>query len=266
VRLAFRRLVNLVPAKGLILLGADSPDAAALASRAKSRVQTFGLSAGADWRATAIEIGATTSFRVRHGGTDHGVFTMILAGEHNVRNALAALAIGVELGLDIDALRAALASFAGVKRRLEVVGEANGITVYDDFAHHPTAVDETLRAVRRAQPGRRIWAIFEPRSASSCQRVFQDDFARAFAGADEVVLASVFRSSLAPEERLSEVQLVADLTARNVHARHLPTVDSIVDAVTRDARGGDLVVVMSNGGFGGIHGKLLEALAGAARP
>jgi UDP-N-acetylmuramate: L-alanyl-gamma-D-glutamyl-meso-diaminopimelate ligase len=266
VRLAFRRLVNLVPAKGLILLGADSPDAAALASRAKSRVQTFGLSAGADWRATAIEIGATTSFRVRHGGTDHGVFTMILAGEHNVRNALAALAIGVELGLDIDALRAALASFAGVKRRLEVVGEANGITVYDDFAHHPTAVDETLRAVRRAQPGRRIWAIFEPRSASSCQRVFQDDFARAFAGADEVVLASVFRSTLAPEERLSEVQLVADLTARNVHARHLPTVDSIVDAVTRDARGGDLVVVMSNGGFGGIHGKLLEALAGAARP
>jgi UDP-N-acetylmuramate: L-alanyl-gamma-D-glutamyl-meso-diaminopimelate ligase len=266
VRLAFRRLVNLVPAKGLILLGADSPDAAALASRAKSRVQTFGLGAGADWRATGIEIGATTSFRVRHGDTDHGVFTMILAGEHNVRNALAALAIGVELGLDIDSLRAALASFAGVKRRLEMVGEANGITVYDDFAHHPTAVDETLRAVRRAQPGRRIWAIFEPRSASSCQRVFQDDFARAFAGADEVVLASVFRSTLAPEERLSEVQLVADLTARKVHARHLATVDSIVDAVSRDARSGDLVVVMSNGGFGGIHGKLLEALAGAASP
>jgi UDP-N-acetylmuramate: L-alanyl-gamma-D-glutamyl-meso-diaminopimelate ligase len=266
VRLAFRRLVNLVPAKGLILLGADSPDAAALASRAKSRVQTFGLGAGADWRATGIEIGATTSFRVRHGDTDHGVFTMILAGEHNVRNALAALAIGVELGLDIDSLRAALASFAGVKRRLEMVGEANGITVYDDFAHHPTAVDETLRAVRRAQPGRRIWAIFEPRSASSCQRVFQDDFARAFAGADEVVLASVFRSTLAPEERLSEVQLVADLTARKVHARHLATVDSIVDAVSRDARSGDLVVVMSNGGFGGIHGKLLEALARAARP
>ena len=265
VRLAFRRLVNLVPAKGLILLGADSPDAAALASSAKSRVQTFGLGDGADWRATDVEIGATTGFRVRHGGEDLGVFTMSLAGEHNVRNALAALAIGVDRGLDIDALRRALASFAGVKRRLEVVGEANGVTVYDDFAHHPTAVDETLRAVRRAQPGRRIWAIFEPRSASSCRRVFQDDFARAFAGADEVVLASVFRSTLPPEERLSESQLVADLTARHVRARHLPTVDAIVDLVARDAQGGDLVVVMSNGGFGGIHGKLLEALAGAPR-
>ncbi|HET9706485.1 MAG TPA: UDP-N-acetylmuramate:L-alanyl-gamma-D-glutamyl-meso-diaminopimelate ligase [Vicinamibacterales bacterium] len=265
VRLAFRRLVNLVPAKGLILLGADSPDAAALAPSARSRVQTFGLADGADWRATDVEIGATTSFRVRHGGEDLGVFTMSLAGEHNVRNALAALAIGVDRGLDIDALRTALASFAGVKRRLEVVGEANGVTIYDDFAHHPTAVDETLRAVRRAQPGRRIWAIFEPRSASSCRRVFQDDFAHAFAGADEVVLASVFRSTLPPEERLSESQLVADLTARNVRARHLPTVDAIVDLVARDAQGGDLVVVMSNGGFGGIHGKLLEALAGATR-
>jgi UDP-N-acetylmuramate: L-alanyl-gamma-D-glutamyl-meso-diaminopimelate ligase len=266
VRLAFRRLVNLVPAKGLVLLGADSPDAAALASTARSRVQTFGLADGADWHATDIEIGSTTRFRVRHGGQDLGLFTMILAGEHNIRNALAALAIGVDCGLDIDALRSGLASFAGVKRRLEVVGEANGITVYDDFAHHPTAVDETLRAVRRAQPGRRIWAIFEPRSASSCRRVFQDDFARALAGADEVVLASVFRSSLDPEERLSEAQLVADLTARKVPARHLPTVDAIVDALSRDARSGDLVVVMSNGGFGGIHGKLLEALAGAARP
>ena len=266
VRLAFRRLVNLVPARGLVLLGADSPDAAALASKAKSRVQTFGLADGADWRATEVDIGTTTTFRVRNGDQDLGVFAVGLAGEHNVRNALAALAIGVDRGLDVDALRTALAGFAGVKRRLEVVGEANGITVYDDFAHHPTAVDETLRAVRRAQPGRRIWAIFEPRSASSCRRVFQDDFARAFAGAEEVVVASVFRSSLPPEERLSESQLVADLTARGVRARHFPTVDAIVDAVTRDANSGDLVVVMSNGGFGGIHGKLLDALAGAPRP
>jgi UDP-N-acetylmuramate: L-alanyl-gamma-D-glutamyl-meso-diaminopimelate ligase len=236
-----------------------------LAGRAKSRVQTFGLAAGADWRATDIAIGAKTSFRVMHAEKDLGVFTMNLAGEHNVRNALAALAVGADLGLDIDALRKALAAFAGVKRRLEVVGEANGVIVYDDFAHHPTAVEETLRAVRRAQPGRRIWAIFEPRSASSCRRVFQADFARAFAGADEVVLASVFRSTLPPEERLSESQLVADLTTRKVHARHLPTVDAIVDAVSREAQSGDLVVVMSNGGFGGIHGKLIDALAGAAR-
>jgi UDP-N-acetylmuramate: L-alanyl-gamma-D-glutamyl-meso-diaminopimelate ligase len=183
-----------------------------------------------------------------------------MLGEHNVRNALAAIAVGAELGLDMAALRAGLASFAGVKRRLEVVGEVRGITVYDDFAHHPTAVDETLKALRRSVGRRRIWAIFEPRSASSCRRVFQDDFARAFAGADEVVLASIFRSSLPPDERLSEARLVADLRARNVAARHLPTVDDIVTAVSAEAREGDVIVVMSNGGFGGIHGKLLGAL------
>ena len=261
VRLAFRRLVNLVPRSGLTLLGVDSPDAAALADKARSRVQTFGLSSEAEWRGLDIRLGGGTAFRVNRKGEDLGEFTMPLLGDHNVRNALVAIAVGVDLGLDIDRLRKGLAAFKGVKRRLEVVGEARGVTVYDDFAHHPTAVDETLKALRRASPGTRIWAIFEPRSASSCRRVFQDDFARAFAGADEVVIASVFRSSLPPEERLSESRLVGDLTARNVHARHLPDVEAIVDAVAREARAGDVIVVMSNGGFGGIHRKLLAALA-----
>jgi len=260
VRLAFRRLVNLVPRRGLTLLGADSPDAAALAPLARSRVQTFGLGANANWRALDIASGADTAFTVVHDGRDLGRFRMGMLGEHNVRNALAAIAVGAELALDLEALRDGLARFAGIKRRLEVVGEVRGVTVYDDFAHHPTAVEETLKALRRSIGSRRMWAIFEPRSASSCRRVFQDDFARAFAGADEVVLASIFRSSLPPEERLSEAQLVADLHARGVAARHLPAVDAIVDAVTREARDGDVIVVMSNGGFGGIHGKLLDAL------
>jgi UDP-N-acetylmuramate: L-alanyl-gamma-D-glutamyl-meso-diaminopimelate ligase len=261
VRLAFRRLINLVPRSGLVLLGVDSPDAAALLPAVRSRVQTFGLSETADWRATDIRIHGETRFRVRRGSLDLGEFAMGLLGEHNVRNALAALAVGADLGLDVEALRQGLAGFKGVKRRLEVVGQAGGVTVYDDFAHHPTAVDETLRAVRQAAPGQRIWAIFEPRSASSCRRVFQEDFARAFAGADQVVLASVFRSSLPESERLSEEQLVSDLSRASVGARHLPTVDAIVDAVASEAREGDIVVVMSNGGFGGIHGKLVTALA-----
>jgi UDP-N-acetylmuramate: L-alanyl-gamma-D-glutamyl-meso-diaminopimelate ligase len=264
VRLAFRRLVNLVPRSGLVLLGADSPDAAALMPAVRSRVQTFGLSASAQWKASEVRVRGGTRFRVHRDGVDQGEFAMGLLGEHNVRNALAAIAVGVDLGLDIEALRRGLTGFKGVKRRLEVVGEAAGVTVYDDFAHHPTAVEETLRAVRHAAPGQRIWAIFEPRSASSCRRVFQDDFARAFAGADQVVLASVFRSTLPESERLSEAQLVDDLTRRQVPARHLPTVGAIVDAVAKEARDGDLVVVMSNGGFGGIHQKLVNALA--ARP
>ena len=260
VRLAFKRLVNLVPRHGLTLLGIDSPDAAALAPLARSRVQTFGLAESADWRAVEISSGADTSFTVVHGQRNHGRFRMAMLGEHNVRNALAAIAVGVDLGLGMDALRDGLAAFAGVKRRLEVVGEERGVVVYDDFAHHPTAVEETLKALRRSVGDRKIWAIFEPRSASSCRRVFQDDSARAFAGADEVVLASIFRSSLPLEERLSEAQLVADLHTRGVAARHLPTVAAIVETVAAEARDGDVIVVMSNGGFGGIHGQLLGAL------
>ena len=262
VRLAFQRLVNLVPRGGLTLLGIDSAEAAALQARAPSRVQTFGTRADAEWRAVDIAVhGETTAFRVLHERRDHGIFRVSLVGTHNVRNALAALAVGCECGVAIETLREGLAAFAGVKRRLEVVGIRRDVVVYDDFAHHPTAVAETLGALRAAQPSRRIWAIFEPRSASSCRRVFQQDFATAFAAADEVVIASVFRSSLPPEERLSEDQLVADLTRDGTSARHLPDVETIVREVSREVRPGDVVVIMSNGGFGGIHGKLLGALA-----
>ena len=272
VRLAFRRFVNLVPRSGLTLIGVDSQDAAALVPSARSRVQTFGLSETAEWQAhditfesreAAAEAGATqvSTFRVTHAGDDLGVFTLPMVGEHNVRNALAALAIGVEMGVPVERLREGLAAFLGVKRRLELVGERAGVAVFDDFAHHPTAVAETLRAVRASSPDRRLWAIFEPRSASSCRRVFQADFAKAFGAADEVVLATVFRSSLPEAERLSESQLVSDLRQAGVAARHLPDVETIVREVAAEARAGDLIVVMSNGGFGGIHGKLLQALA-----
>ena len=262
VRLAFRRLVNLVPRNGLTLLGADSPDAAALAARAQSPVETFGLGDGLTWQATSLAATATsTSFLLRHNGDDRGEVAVPLLGAHNVRNALAAIAVGHACGIAIDRLREGLAAFAGVKRRLEIVGTARDVVVYDDFAHHPTAVAETLAALRAAQPGQRIWAIFEPRSASSCRRVFQDDFARAFAAADEVVIASVFRSTLSADERLSEDQLVADVRRAGGAARHLPDVETIVRDVAAEARPRDLIVVMSNGGFGGIHGKLLEALA-----
>jgi UDP-N-acetylmuramate: L-alanyl-gamma-D-glutamyl-meso-diaminopimelate ligase len=262
VRLAFRRFVNLVPRRGLTLLGVDSPEAAALAPLARSRVQTFGTAESAEWRAADASFEASsTRFRLLRGGSDLGDVQVPMAGIHNVRNALAAIAVAVDRGVPIATLRQGLLAFRGVKRRLEVVGEQRGVTVYDDFAHHPTAVAETLRAVRGASPGRRVWAIFEPRSASSCRRVFQKDFATAFLAADEVVIATVFRSTLPEAERLSEAELVADLTRAGVAARHLPDVDTIVRTVASEAAPGDLIVVMSNGGFGGIHGKLLQALA-----
>jgi UDP-N-acetylmuramate: L-alanyl-gamma-D-glutamyl-meso-diaminopimelate ligase len=261
VRLAFQRFVTLVPRRGLVLLGADSAEAAALARHARSRVLSFGLADTADWRALDVRAQAAgTGFTAAGPEGFMADLTVPLLGAHNVRNALAAVAIGREFGLDAKAIREGLATFAGVRRRLEVVGERRGVTVYDDFAHHPTAVAETIAALRAARPGARIRTIFEPRSASSCRRVFQDDFALAFSAADDVVIAPVYRSTLPEAERLSETVLVDALRASGTPARTVPSVEAIVALVADDARPGDAIVVMSNGGFGGIHRKLLEAL------
>jgi UDP-N-acetylmuramate: L-alanyl-gamma-D-glutamyl-meso-diaminopimelate ligase len=261
VMLAFRRLVNLVPRNGLLLLGADSPNAVALRSRAVSPVQTFGLTEGADWQAIDIaHVDGRTHFTVRRQGELFGRFESPLLGEHNVRNTLAACAVGSFVGLGGADLAEGLRAFRGIKRRLETVGTANGVLVLDDFAHHPTAVHETLAALRTGYPDRRIWAVFEPRSASSCRRIFQDDFAGAFGAADEVIVAAVFRSSLPEAERLSAEQLVADLRQRGQAARHIPEVDDIIATIVAERRDGDIVLLMSNGGFGGIHRRLLQAL------
>ena len=266
VRLAFRRLVNLVPRGGLLLLGRDSPHAVALREVAVSPVETFGLTSEATWQACDIaHADGKTRFTVRRSGERFGRFESPLLGMHNVRNALAAIAVGSHVGIGAETLAGGLDTFRGVKRRLETAGVRRGVTVLDDFAHHPTAVQETLAALRTGYPSRRIWAVFEPRSASSCRRVFQDDFARAFEGADEVVLAAVFRSSLPESERLSPERLVADLQTRGRRARYIPEVDDIVRTIAAEHAPGDIVVLMSNGGFGGIHQKLLDALGDAPR-
>jgi UDP-N-acetylmuramate: L-alanyl-gamma-D-glutamyl-meso-diaminopimelate ligase len=266
IRMAFQRFVNLIPRRGLLLLGADNAEAAALATRAHCRVETFGVSDHADWQAHDLQVqGTTTTFGVRRRGEPIGTFALPLLGAFNVRNALAALAVGAAVGLNTDTLRAALRTFKGVRRRLELRGTAAGVSVYDDFAHHPTAIAETLAGVRTAFPNRRLWAIFEPRSATSCRRIFQSDFARALSTADTVVLPAVFRSTLPEDQRLSAEQLVADLKAAEVDARYIPQVDEIVTTVAKESREGDLVVIMSNGGFDDIHQKLLRALEARVR-
>jgi len=261
IRLAFQRFVNLVPRRGLVLLGADNADALALRARAHCTVETFGLSDGADWQAHDLQIGGTsTTFGVRRKGTPVGTFELPLLGAYNVRNALAAIAIGAAVGLHTETLIAGVRSFKGVRRRMQLRGTAAGVAVYDDFAHHPTAIAETLAGVRSAYPGRRIWAIFEPRSATSCRKVFESDFTRALSTADRVILPAVFRSTLPEEQRLSAERIVSDLQTLGVHAQHTPQVDDIVKTVARDSRDGDLIVVMSNGGFENIHQRLLDAL------
>ena len=261
VRLAFRRLSNLVPRTGLLLLGSDSADAAALEAVAVSPVETFGLHDGATWQAHDLTTrDGITRFAVRRRGEPYATFESPLLGVHNVRNALAAIAVGSRAGIGPDQLVEGLRTFKGIKRRLEIVGVSRGVTVIDDFAHHPTAVYETLSALRTGYPNRRVWGIFEPRSASSCRRVFQDAFSVAFKPAEEVIIAAVFRSTLPEFERLDAPKLVADINAHGGRARHIPDNDAIVDTVVRETREGDVVVLMSNGGFGGIHRKLLSAL------
>ena len=261
VRVAFRRLVNLIPRRGLLLLGADSPEALALGATARCRVETFGLTDTADWQAQDLVVTpAGTAFHLHRGGTPFARVDVPMLGAFNVRNVLAAVAVGTAVGLIPGTLTDGLKQFQGVRRRLELRGVVGGVTVYDDFAHHPTAVVETLAAVRAAHAGRRVWAIFEPRSATACRDVFQKEIAQALSLGDEVVLGAVFRSKLAATERLSEAQVVSDLRTGGTRARHIPNIDDIVATVAQEGRDGDLVVVMSNGHFGGIHDKLLRAL------
>ncbi len=269
VILAFKRLALLVPRTGKLLLGADSEHALALRAAAVSPVETFGFNESADWVAYDLRAAdGRQTFAVRHGTDYVGSFDLPLLGRHNVRNALAAIAVGQCLGLASTTIADGLRTFRGVKRRLEIVGRAAGVTVYDDFAHHPTAVAETLHAVREAYPGRRVWAVFEPRSASSCRRIFQKDFAAAFGntGADQTVIASIFRSTLPESERLSVETLVKDIRAAGRQARHVDGVDRIVETIAAEHQDGDVVVIMSNGGFDGIHHKLIDRLRQAPPP
>jgi UDP-N-acetylmuramate: L-alanyl-gamma-D-glutamyl-meso-diaminopimelate ligase len=201
---------------------------------------------------------AATPFSVRRAGSPTGTFEVPLLGAYNVRPALAALAVGAAVGLSPDTMAEGLRRFKGVRRRLQHRGTIRGVAVYDDFAHHPTAIAETLAGVRSAYPGRRIWAIFEPRSATSCQRIFQSDFVKALSGADRVILPAVFRSTF------PRIALVAGGRRGGPESPqcrgNVSHVDDIVKAVARDSVDGDLVIVMSNGGFDNIHQKLLASL------
>jgi UDP-N-acetylmuramate: L-alanyl-gamma-D-glutamyl-meso-diaminopimelate ligase len=208
-----------------------------------------------------------THFAVTRDGEPFAEIALPISGEHNVRNALAVVAAAVEQGLTPREIRDGLATFEGVKRRLEVKGEAGGVVILDDFAHHPTAIAETLRAVRQRYPGRRIWAVLEPRSGTLRRNVFQERLARSFDDADEVVLADVFHAGEIDEsQRLDPGRLVREIASSGRPARFLPDVPSIVSYVAESSRPGDVVAVLSNGGFGGIHEKLREALSRRSLP
>ena len=192
-----------------------------------------------------------------HEGKQWADFEFPLAGEYNVLNATAAAALAANYGIGKESIAAALKEFRSVKRRLEVKAELYGVTIIDDFAHHPTAIAETLKAVRTRYPGRRLWAILEPRSNTLRRKVFQHELAVSLSVADQVVLADVFKSEAIPElERLDPVAVVADLNANGKPARLLADANAITESVASELRPGDVVAILSNGGFGGIYEKL----------
>jgi UDP-N-acetylmuramate: L-alanyl-gamma-D-glutamyl-meso-diaminopimelate ligase len=264
VKSAFAQLIDIIPTDGLLVVCSDYPEAVAVARAAKAHSTTYGESG--DWTAANIEFDQGRSiFEACFNGRSEGVVEAAVIGRHNVKNALAVYAMGRSLGIPHDRLLDGFRSFKGVKRRQEVRGEKRGVLVIDDFAHHPTAGRETIDAVRGAYAGRRLWAIFEPRSNTSKRNVFEKEFAAALALADKTVVAGVYQPEKVPEgQRLSVDGLVGEINRVGGAGRALTIADSasIADYVARHGRAGDVLLVMSNGGFDAVHEKILQALAG----
>ena len=262
VKKTFSHFIRLVPRNGLLLGNGDDTNLAPLLNVTHCPVKRFGL--GGDY--------AVYAFNIRYGptATEFEIpsfkFHINLVGELNVRNALAVVACAKHCGLKNQQIQAAFDTFKGIKRRMEIKGIAGGVTVIDDFGHHPTAIRETLRALRIKYPREKIWAVFEPRTNTTRRNVFQDELAASFADADGVIVSQIARLELlAPEERLNPEKLMRDIGAGGKPAAYLPDADTIVAHLAKNVQGGQVVCVFSNGGFGGIHTKLLERLGGVRK-
>jgi UDP-N-acetylmuramate: L-alanyl-gamma-D-glutamyl-meso-diaminopimelate ligase len=268
IALQFRRLVNLVPRRGRILIWGESPELRETAAKAFCPVESFGLTPDCDWHAGDILWqDSATEFRIVFHGSEVTRIRIPAAGRHNVLNALAAVALAYGRGVECEAIEQALATFEGVRKRMEIKGEARGVLVVEDFAHHPTAIRLTLEAARTRWPGRKIWAAMEPRSNTMRRKIFQNVLPEALMIADAVLVGPVNRAQLlGEEERLSPEQIADSLLERGRPAKAFESADEIAEYLADNVKTGDVVMVLSNGSFDGLSGKLLEkfrSLAGA---
>jgi len=262
VKTAFKRFVNLVPRRGRLVAYDGSENVTECVAQAFCAVERYGFDENSHWRITELkQSGTTMQWALLRGGEVFAQLTLPMAGEHNALNATAAAALAAGHRVPTQAIVQALASFKSVKRRLEVRAEVGGIIIIDDFAHHPTAIRETLRALRAAYAGRRLWAVLEPRSNTLRRNVFEKKLIESLSLADEVVLAAVFKSESIPvTERLSAENVVAELNKRGTPARLEADADAIVKVMAPQLKSGDVVAILSNGGFGGIYEKLPRAI------
>ncbi|MBZ5664455.1 MAG: UDP-N-acetylmuramate:L-alanyl-gamma-D-glutamyl-meso-diaminopimelate ligase [Acidobacteriia bacterium] len=258
VETAFKRLVNLVPRRGRIVSFDLGESIDRCLQKAFCPVERYGASDRAAWKLTNLKLNEErTSWSVMRDGKLWADFEFALGGEYNVWNATAAAALASNYGISKDAITKALKTFRSVKRRLEVKAEVNGITIIDDFAHHPTAIEQTIRALRARYPQSRLWVVLEPRSNTMRRNVLQDALARSLALADQVIVAAIFKSEAIPEaERLDLNRVIAEIQKHGKQARILADADAIVNAVAPELRERDVVAILSNGGFGGIYEKL----------
>ncbi|HKP86460.1 MAG TPA: UDP-N-acetylmuramate:L-alanyl-gamma-D-glutamyl-meso-diaminopimelate ligase [Blastocatellia bacterium] len=268
VKFAFSRLINLIPGRGVLIAGWDSAIVRELSARALCPVESFGTEEGARWRAADIDFaGEMTSFTVTTDGREYGRYRTPLAGMFNVRNCLGVIAAADALGLDRGLVAEALAEFKSVKRRMQVRAVISGVTVIDDFAHHPTAVFETLSAARQKYPDARVIAVFEPRSYTAQRKEFQQGFEDALARADKVIIAGLFHPErYSADTAIAPDKMIEGLRGRGLEADYIPSTDRIVSHLAEHLREDDVVVIMSNGSFGGLHDKLIASLNGIKEP
>src|SRR5438270_5349184 len=265
---AFEKFFALLPPDGYAAACSGFANWKRLAGFAKCKVESYCAreEIEADWNSRWVNLGpAGASFEVDYRGNPEIRVTLPAAGRHNVENALGVYAACRALGLKPDQIAAGFQSFRGVKRRQELRGEVKGIAIIDDFAHHPTAVRETIAAVLAQYPGRRLVAVFEPRSATAMRKIHQDEYGHAFRGADEAIISQPSAIAKVPEsERVDAKRMAQDITDAGTRARWMESPDAIVAALAKEARSGDVVLAMSNGAFGGLHDKLLKALGAKA--
>jgi UDP-N-acetylmuramate: L-alanyl-gamma-D-glutamyl-meso-diaminopimelate ligase len=265
VKTAFKRMVNLIPKRGRLIAFDGSDNVTECSTKAFCKIERYGFDQDSCWQMTELrQQGASSTWTLLRGGIDFARLALPMAGEHNALNATAAAALAAGQGIPAGTISEALATFKSVKRRLEVRAEVAGVTIIEDFAHHPTAIRETLRALRAAYPGRRLWAVLEPRSNTLRRNVFERELIESLALADEVVLAGVFKSDAIPAlERLDPDHVIAALCARSIPAILCADADAIVTDIVPRTRAGDVIAILSNGGFGNIYEKLPKALSAA---
>jgi len=264
VKAAFKRLVGLIPQDGSLVYWGDDSNVSAIAQLTSIKNKfSYGFNESVDYRAQVIEQkDGFTAFTVSFKGEKLGEFRTTMTGNYNILNATAVVAQAHIQHWDFGSVQKAMSTFTGVKRRQEILGEPNGILIMEDFAHHPTAVKETVKGVQAKYKGRKVFSVFEPRSATSRRKVFQKDYVEAFQIADEIILAEAFdQAKIVESDRFSVAELISDLKASGKTATSFHTADEIVGFLKSKAKSGDMILIMSNGGFDGIYQKLMTALS-----